>query len=80
MLNRIIERLRSLFSRQAKAALDIAEDAIEDAIEDAVEDLTDLANKTKAELVEMARDLDLSGYARLNKAELVALIETSEVL
>jgi predicted DNA-binding protein len=56
MLNRIIERLRALFSRQAKTALDIAEDAIEDA----VEDLNDLANKTKAELVEMARDLDLA--------------------
>ena len=73
MLKRIIAFLRDLFviSRKAEA---------EATVEEVIEEFTDLANKTKAELTDIARDLGLIGYSRLNKADLVALIETSEVL
>ncbi len=73
MLKRIIDFLRDLFVISRKAE-------VETTVEEVIEEFTDLADKTKAELTDMARELGLSGYSSLNKADLIALIETSEVL
>lgn len=73
MLKRIIDFLRDLFVIGRKAE-------IEATVEEVVEEFTDLADKTKAELTATARELGLRGYSSLNKADLIALIETSEVL
>lgn len=73
MLKRIIDFIRNLFSFVRKGE-------VQDVVEEAVEEFTDLAEKTKSELTDMARELGLSGYSRLTKGELIALIETSEVL
>ena len=73
MLKRIIDFLRDLFVISRKAE-------VETTVEEIVEEFTDLADKTKAELTTTARELGLRGYYGLNKADLIALIETSEVL
>ena len=73
MLKRIIDFLRDLFVISRKAE-------VEATVEEVVEEFTDLADKTKAELTATARELGLRGYSSLNKADLIALIETSEVL
>ena len=73
MLKRIIDFLRDLFVISRKAE-------VETTVEEIVEEFTDLADKTKAELTATARELGLRGYSSLNKADLIALIETSEVL
>ena len=73
MLKRIIDFLRDLFVIRRKAE-------VQETVEEIVEEFTDLADKTKAELTATARELGLRGYSSLNKADLIALIETSEVL
>ena len=73
MLKRIIDFLRDLFVIRRKAE-------VQTTVEEIVEEFTDLADKTKAELTATARELGLRGYSSLNKADLIALIETSEVL
>ena len=73
MLNRNINFILNLFGFSRK-------DEAQVSVDEVIEEFSDLANKTKAELTEIARDLGLSGYSSLNKADLVALIETSEVL
>ena len=73
MLKRIIDFLRDLFVISRKAE-------VETTVEEIVEEFTDLADKTKAELTATARELGLRDYSSLNEADLIALIETSEVL
>ena len=73
MLKRIADFIRNLFTRSRKAE-------VQATVEEVVEEFTDLAEMSKAELTAIARELGLRGYSSLNKADLIALIETSEVL
>ena len=72
MLKRIIDFIRDLFVIRRKEDIRVA-------VEETVEELTDLSEKTKAELLDMARELGLRGYSSMNKADLVALIATADV-
>ena len=73
MIKRIIDFIRSLFILRRN-------DEGQTVFDEVIVDFTDHASKTKSELTDLARELGLSGYSRLNKGDLIALIETSEVL
>ncbi|MBR6756525.1 MAG: Rho termination factor N-terminal domain-containing protein, partial [Peptococcaceae bacterium] len=40
----------------------------------------DIENKTMAELYQIARDLELSGYSRLRKSELIFEIRKAQIM